>query len=61
MNSGSAFAAIVSPLLAGYLIDLTGNWYLPFILTMILLAIGAVSAFLMHPEVPFEAPERCYR
>jgi len=25
----SAFAAIVSPLVAGYVIDLTGNWYLP--------------------------------
>ncbi len=58
MNSGSALAAIVSPLLAGYLIDVTGNWYLPFLLTMVLLAIGAASAFLMHPEQPFEeSPE----
>ena len=56
MNSGSALAAIVSPLLAGYLIDLTGNWYLPFLLTMVLLAIGAASAFMMHPEVPFAEP-----
>ncbi len=54
MNSGSALAAIVSPLLAGYLIDVTGNWYLPFLLTMVVLAIGAASAFLMHPEQPFE-------
>jgi len=54
MNSGSALAAIVSPLLAGYLIDVTGNWYLPFLLTMVVLAIGAASAFLMHPELPFE-------
>ena len=54
MNSGSALAAIVSPLFAGYLIDITGNWYLPFLLTMVLLAIGAGSAFLMHPEQPFE-------
>ncbi len=58
MNSGSALAAIVSPLLAGYLIDLTGNWYLPFLLTMVLLAIGAVSAFMMHPEIPFEEPAK---
>ena len=54
MNSGSAFAAIVSPLLAGYIIDITGNWYLPFLLTMVFLAIGGVSAFMMHPEIPFE-------
>ena len=54
MNTGSAFAAIVSPLVAGYLIDLTGNWYLPFLLSMLLMLLGAVSAFLMHPERPFE-------
>ncbi len=57
MNSGSALAAIVSPLFAGWLIDVTGNWYLPFLLTMVLLAIGAAAAFLMHPELPFEEPE----
>ena len=54
MNMGSAFAAIVSPLAAGYVIDTTGNWYLPFIMLMGFLAIGAVCAFLMHPERPFE-------
>ena len=54
MNMGSAFAAIVSPLVAGYVIDLTGNWYLPFLMSMGLLALGAMTAFLMHPERPFE-------
>lgn len=57
MNMGSAFAAIVSPLVAGYVIDLTGNWYLPFIMSMGLLALGAMTAFLMHPERPFEDTE----
>jgi MFS family permease len=55
MNSGSAFAAIVSPIVAGAVIDWTGNWYLPFLLSMALLALGGVSAFLMHPERPFAA------
>jgi MFS family permease len=54
MNTGSAFAAIVSPLVAGYVIDVTGNWYLPFIMSMVLLGVGAFTAFLMHPEKPFE-------
>ena len=54
MNVGSAFAAIVSPLVAGWVIDLTGNWYLPFLLSMGLLFLGFVSALLMHPERPFE-------
>jgi MFS family permease len=54
MNTGSALAAIVSPLVAGYVIDLTGNWYLPFLMSMGLLLVGGACAFLMHPETPFE-------
>jgi hypothetical protein len=27
----NSLAAILSPAIAGYVIDLTGNWYLPFI------------------------------
>jgi len=57
MNSGSALAAIVSPLVAGYVIDVTGNWYLPFLMSMGLLLLGGFCAFLMHPETPFETPD----
>jgi MFS family permease len=53
MNTGSALAAIVSPLVAGYVIDATGNWYLPFLMSMGLLLLGGFCAFLMHPEMPF--------
>jgi MFS family permease len=53
MNTGSALAAIVSPLVAGYVIDATGNWYLPFLMSMGLLLLGGFSAFLMHPEQQF--------
>jgi len=54
LNSGSALAAIVSPLVAGYVIDRTHNWYLPFLMSMGLLLLGAVTSLLMHPERPFE-------
>ena len=57
MNTGSAFAAIVSPLAAGYVIDVTGNWYLPFIALMGFLLLGAFSALLMRPERRFEEPQ----
>jgi MFS family permease len=53
MNIGSASAAIVSPLFAGFVIDMTQNWYLPFYMLMGFLVVGAASAFLMHPEHPF--------
>jgi len=54
MNVGSAFAAIVSPVVAGLVIDITGNWSLPFIGSMVLMLLGAVLAFRMHPEQPLD-------
>jgi cyanate permease len=44
----------VSPLVAGYVIDVTGNWYLPFLMSIGFLLLGGFSAFLMHPQKPFE-------
>ena len=58
MNMGSAFAAIVSPLVAGFVIDATGNWYLPFLMSMGLLLVGGFSAFLMRPELRFAETDR---
>jgi len=53
MNFGSAVAAIVSPLVFGLVVDLTGNWTLPFIGSVALLLLGAAMAFTMHPERRF--------
>jgi sugar phosphate permease len=47
MNSGSALAAIVSPLVGGYIIDKTGNWELTFVAGIALLLFGAILAFWM--------------
>jgi cyanate permease len=47
-------AAIISPVVSGYLIDRFGNWELPFFGSMLLMAIGAVLAYRMHPEHKFE-------
>jgi MFS family permease len=52
MNSGSALAAILSPLAFGYVVDLTGDWHLPFAGSLALLLVGAALAFTMHPEEP---------
>jgi MFS transporter, ACS family, glucarate transporter len=57
MNSGSALAAIISPVIGGWLIDKTGNWELPFVGSMILMAVGLVLAFRMKPEDRFAAGE----
>lgn len=54
MNTGSALAAILSPVVSGYLIDRTGSWELPFVGSMILMGIGVVLAFRMQPESKFQ-------
>ena len=56
MNCGSALAAILSPLVFGWVIDRTGSWPLPFVGTMVLMAAGAIGAYFMHPERPFVPP-----
>jgi MFS family permease len=53
MNTGSAVAAIASPLAFGYIVDLTGNWQLPFYGSVGLLLVGAGLAFTMHPDRKF--------
>lgn len=50
MNTGSALAAILSPLVFGFVIDKTGNWELPFLGSIGLLLFGAILAFWMKPE-----------
>jgi MFS family permease len=54
MNTGSALAAILSPLAFGFVADLTGDWHLPFLGSLGLLLTGALLAGTMHPERAFE-------
>ena len=55
MNTGSALAAILSPLVFGWVIDTTGSWTLPFIGTMGLMLVGLLAAFAMRPGDRFGA------
>jgi MFS family permease len=55
MNTGSALAAIISPVVGGWLIDLTGNWNLPFIVSMALMALGILLSFTMRPDRALDA------
>jgi len=54
MNIGSALAAALSPLVAGYVIQRTNNWDLPFLGSIGLLFVGAIVAFWMKPNEPLE-------
>jgi MFS family permease len=50
MNTGSALAAILSPVVFGYVVDHTGTWELPFVGSIALLLVGSVLAFWMKPD-----------
>jgi MFS family permease len=50
MNTGTALAAILSPLVFGFVIDKTGNWKLPFLGSIGLLFLGSILAFWMKPN-----------
>jgi MFS family permease len=54
MNTGSALAAILSPVVFGAVIDKTHNWSLPFLGSMGLFLAGSVVAFWMKPEEAFK-------
>ena len=54
MNSGSALAAIVSPLIGGYIVDKTGRWEMTFVAGIALLLLGAALAFWMKPDEELE-------
>ncbi|HKU65884.1 MAG TPA: MFS transporter [Rhizomicrobium sp.] len=55
MNSGSALAAIVSPVVGGYVIDQTGNWQLPFLGSIVLMLVGMSLTFFMRPAQRLDA------
>ncbi len=57
MNIASALAAAVSPLVAGYVIQKTGNWDLPFLGSIGLLLFGAIMAYWMKPNEPLPGTE----
>ncbi|HEX7838532.1 MAG TPA: MFS transporter [Kofleriaceae bacterium] len=58
MNTGSAVAAIVSPLAFGIVVDVTGDWHLPFIGSIGLLFVGTALSFTMRPDRKFvDEPE----
>jgi len=52
MNTGSALAAIISPVVGGYLIQRTASWLLPFIVYVGVILIGSARWFTMRPGRP---------
>lgn len=53
MNFGFGLAGMISPVVFGAIIDLTGRWDLPFVASLGLLLVGALLALRIRPGVPF--------
>jgi MFS family permease len=53
---GVAISGIISPVVFGWLIDLTGNWNIPFATGVLILLTGAAAVSVVRPDVPLEIP-----
>jgi MFS family permease len=53
MNFGFGMAGIISPIVFGYAIDLTGRWDVPFIGSLVVLLVGAALALRCRPGERF--------
>jgi MFS family permease len=54
MNFGFGIAGILSPVIFGKVLDVTGSWAVPFYGSISLLLLGAGLSFFMRPDRPFE-------
>lgn len=54
---GVAIAGIISPVVFGWPIDLTGNWNVPFANGDVILVIGAPVVGMLRPDVPLVIPQ----
>lgn len=54
LTFGFGLSGILSPMTFGLLIDLTHDWHIAFATSIGFLLLGAVVAFSLHPERPFQ-------
>jgi MFS family permease len=55
MNAASAVAGILSPLAFGWILDWSGDWTAPFVVSLGLLLVGAASTYWFQPNRQFGA------
>ncbi|GHH98918.1 MFS transporter [Neobacillus kokaensis] len=54
MNTGFGVAGMISPVAFGFLISFSGNWQVPFIMSVLLLLIGVFVTFTIDPSKKLE-------
>ncbi|HMG51404.1 MAG TPA: MFS transporter [Inquilinus sp.] len=56
VSTAAGVAALVSPIAFGYILDVTGSYRPPFLISIGLLGLGIVLAFFVRADRPVEAP-----
>jgi sugar phosphate permease len=51
MNTGSAVASIITPMIFGFIVDKTGDWNIPFVGSFVFLIIGCALATQIRPDL----------
>ncbi|SEL17575.1 Sugar phosphate permease [Pseudoxanthomonas sp. GM95] len=54
MSGTGVTAALISPVVAGFIADRLGNWNITFMVSVGVMVVGTVLCFLMKPDVPFQ-------
>jgi sugar phosphate permease len=57
MNFGFGLAGIISPIVFGWVVDKTGNWDIPFGISVAICVLGAALTVFMRPDKPFVPPQ----
>jgi sugar phosphate permease len=60
MNTGSAVASIITPLVFGIIVDRTGNWNIPFVGSFIFLILGCALATQIKPDLRLQPREATF-
>lgn len=55
MNTGFGIAGMLSPVAFGFLISVSGNWQVPFIMSIVLLAVGILVTLTIDPSKELES------
>jgi MFS family permease len=55
VSTAAGLAASISPLVFGYIVDVTGSYTEPFLVSIAILAMGIVVSFWMRPDIKLNA------
>jgi len=58
VSTAAGLAGVLSPITFGYIVDTTGNFTSPFLVSIAILAMGIVMSFFMRPDEALRIPER---